>query len=207
MNARDSGQREAELGWGHRVRAAWNRQASATVRHMLHSMHNARVRRPATRVAVIVGLVAIGIGGSGCAAPAVQADHTPNATVAVTESPTPGPVVDSALVTDAESCEAYVDVLTILHNANTALYEDRMSKQEYDGWMRLATRVLDRIPTRGEGAVSDAIAALKQASPTVKAGAMGSTDLGTPESSDMTPLADACSEAGFELFSEGFVGG
>lgn len=172
---------------------------------MLHSMQSSRVHR-VTRVAVIVGLVAIGAGASGCAAPAAKADPTPDATAAVTESAAPEPAVDSA-VTDAESCEAFVDVSTILFNAETGLREGRMSRQEYTGWLQLATRVLDRVPARGEGAVSDAIAALKLAAPAIPAGGTGPTDIGTSEWYNAAQLADACLEAGHELFTVAFTGG
>ncbi|WP_194410408.1 hypothetical protein [Microbacterium cremeum] len=168
-------------------------------------MRSARVHPLVTRLAVIVGLVAIGAGGSGCAAPTVQADPTPAATVTVTAAP--GPVVVSAEVTDEQSCEAFVDVSTILFNAETGLREGRMIRQEYTGWLQLATRVLDRVPTRGEGAVSDAIAALKQGAPAIPAGGTGPTDIGTSEWYSSAELVDACREAGYELFTVAFTGG
>lgn len=157
-----------------------------------------------TRLAVAVVLVAIGAGSSGCAAPGVQPDLTTEPAAGTAGDAGP---VESTEVTDVESCEAFVDVLTILQNANAGLHDGRMGQQEYDGWMRLATRVLDRVPERGEGPVSDAIVALKQAAPAIPAGAMGSTDLGTPKWANAAPLADLCSAAGYDLFAEGFTGG
>lgn len=125
----------------------------------------------------------------------------------MTVTATPAPVVISAEVTDEQSCEAFVDVSTILFNADVGLREGRMGRQEHTAWLRLATRVLDRIPIRGEGAVSDAILALKQAAPAIPAGAIGPTDIGTPEWYSAAELVDACSDAGYELSTEAFTGG
>ncbi|QEW03027.1 hypothetical protein [Microbacterium lushaniae] len=110
-------------------------------------------------------------------------------------------------VTDIETCEAFTDVSTILQNAGAALHEGRMSQKEYDGWMRLATRVLDRVPTRGEGAVSDAVAALKAEYPPIPAGAQGATSIGNPGPNTAPSPADACEAAGYQIFAEGFTGG
>ncbi|WP_342001472.1 hypothetical protein MRBLWH7_001869 [Microbacterium sp. LWH7-1.2] len=139
---------------------------------------------------------------AGCAAltPTDTAPDTASTAIAT-------PSAAEHMVTDAESCAAFGDVLTILHNAMVGLTEERMTQQEYDGWLRLATRVLDRVPTSGKGAVSDAIAALKEAAPPLPQGAMGSTTLGTPELYNGASLADACSAAGAELAAEGFTGG
>lgn len=109
-------------------------------------------------------------------------------------------------MTDQDSCEAFSDVSTILQNATAGLHDGRMTQRENDG-LRLATRVLDRVPTRGEGAVSDAIAALKEISPAVPAGTLGATAIASPEWYAAAPLADACSTAGQQIIVEGFVGG
>lgn len=117
------------------------------------------------------------------------------------------PTTRDLAVTDEESCEVFSDVSTILHNAMTGLRDGHMKQQEYDGWLRLATRVLDRIPTRGEGGVSDGIAALKAAAPAIPAGTTGTPSIGTPEWYNAAPLADACSAAGYQIASEAFTGG
>ncbi len=62
---------------------------------------------------------------------------------------------------DEAVCTAYGDVMTILENADLGLDDGRMETQEQQGWYRLATRVLDRLPASGDGAVSQAIADLQ----------------------------------------------
>ncbi len=125
-----------------------------------------------------------------------------------TQAATPSPISTVSTVTDIETCEAFTDVSTILQNATVALHEGRMSQREFDGWMRLATRVLDRVPTRGEGAVSEAVVALKAAAPPIPSGTVSETSFGDPEW-NMTAAspADACGTAGYQLFAEGFTGG
>ncbi|MBW9119063.1 hypothetical protein JNB63_03060 [Microbacterium trichothecenolyticum] len=163
-----------------------------------------RVPLPLRSVVLATGAVAIVGSAAGCAASA-----TPTATtsdLAVTATATPSTTAEPT-VTDAESCAAFGDVLTILQNAMVGVTEERMTQQEYNGWLRLATRVLDRVPTSGEGAVSDAITELKEAAPPIALGAMGSTNLGTHEWYSSTSLADACAAAGTQLSAEGFTGG
>ncbi len=81
-----------------------------------------------------------------------------------------------------------------------------MAQNEYVGWLRLATRVLDRIPTRGDGEVSAAIAALKKIAPPA-AGATGdATGINTPEWYAV-PVGAACEAAGARLVAESFTGG
>lgn len=170
---------------------------------MMTSRHTATVR-----LVFAAGVLAATASIAGCASPTTPAAAAPNVseTANATVEPTTHPTV-----TDAQSCEEFSDVLTILHNAMVALNEGRMAKQEYDGWLRLATRVLDRIPTTGEGGVSDGIAALKAAAPTIPAetipvGTSG-TPIGTPDWYNAAPLNDACNAAGYQLSAQGFTGG
>lgn len=161
-----------------------------------------RCHRSAVRsTTALVGLFALATAVAGCAAPAAEAAPTPVPTVTVTPAP-----VDPA-VTAAESCAAFSDVLTILHNATVAQMDGRIGEREFDGWMRLATRVLDRVPISGEGAVSDAITALQQVAPPVRIGAQDSTTIGSPEWYSAAELAAACEAAGAQLSAEGWVGG
>jgi hypothetical protein len=90
---------------------------------------------------------------SGCTA---AADAEPSASPSAAES-----------TTDAESCTGFNDVLTITTNAEKGFLDARMAEQEQMGWYRLATRILSGVPTSGEGAVSDAIAALKSIAPEI----------------------------------------
>jgi hypothetical protein len=111
-------------------------------------------------------------------------------------------------VTDAETCQAFGDVMTIIVNADVALKEGRMQAQEHEGWYVLATRVLNRVPTRGEGAVSDAVAALKQLAPASIQGVDGTSELGTQVWGNQTQALDsACAAAGTELAVSAFTGG
>ena len=114
----------------------------------------------------------------------------------------------AAPVTDEATCTAFGDVLTITGNADVALRDGRMEAQEHQGWYGLATRVLDRIPTRGEGAVSDAIAALREMAPATAPGVVGTPGFGNTEwVRGVQELDSACTDAGAELAVEGFTGG
>lgn len=120
----------------------------------------------------------------------------------------PEPSVSGAVITDATTCEALGDVLTITFNADIARDGGRMQQQEHAGWHRLATRVLHRVPTTGGGAVSDAIAALREAAPPIASGAGGAGRVGSDAWNEAFPaLMTACEEAGAELATEGFTGG
>ncbi|WP_108251359.1 hypothetical protein [Planctomonas deserti] len=157
----------------------------------------------ATRAVLAMCAVTVVVGISGCAA-----DSAGSTTGAGAPAPTPAPVSTAPIVTDVETCEAFTDVSTILLNGTVALREGRMTQREFNGWMRLATRVLDRVPTRGEGAVSEAVAALKAAAPPIPSGSDGATSIGDAEwNATATSPAAACDAAGYQLFAEGFTGG
>lgn len=110
---------------------------------------------------------------------------------------------------DAAACVAFGDVLTIVENADLAFAEGRMAAQEQLGWYRLATRVLDRLPSGGDSAVQAAIGALQTASPAVPAGtSVESTGVRSPAwDQAQGDLADACDEAGAPLAISVFTGG
>ena len=114
----------------------------------------------------------------------------------------------AASTTDAVTCTGFNDVLTIASNADAGLREGRMAAQEQEGWYRLATRVLDGVPTRGQGAVSEAAVALKHLAPAIDLGAMGTTGIGSAEwNSGLQELSDACAKADVETAIEMFTGG
>jgi hypothetical protein len=122
-----------------------------------------------------------------------------------TRSETPTP---AASVTDKATCQDFGDVLTIIQNADVAVIGGRMQAQEQQGWYGLATRVLDRVPTRGEGAVSDAVAALKKVAPAAAQGVDGTQGIDTAEwGRDTQALDSACTAAGSQLAVIGFTGG
>lgn len=111
-------------------------------------------------------------------------------------------------VTDEATCKAFGDVLTIIGNVDVAVSQGRMEVQEQQGWYELAARELDRVPTRGEGAVSDAVAALKEIAPATTQGVVGTPGFGTAEWGRATQdLDSACADAGTELAVAGFTGG
>lgn len=151
-----------------------------------------------TTVAGALALAAVTVG---CSASSTEATSTPAPTVTVTGTePNLG-------VTDAESCEQFADVITVVSNVRVDVMDGRMSEQEARGWNSMATRMLARIPTRGEGAVSDEIAALKELTPAIPAGARASTIIGTDEWFGSGDLAHACEEAGAGYSILMFTGG
>ena len=130
--------------------------------------------------------------------------------VASDPSPTIGSPVSAVTepVTDEETCTAFRDVQTIIFNVDIAEREGRMAEQERNGWYRLAARVLDQVPTGGEGPVSDAVTALREISPAIPRGAVRGTGFGSPEwESALTELHTACTDAGSMVAVEGFTGG
>ena len=151
-------------------------------------------------------------GAAGCASTSSRGDDT-EVSAQSTEVRDAGALdsgksTASTSVTDAETCTAFGDVTTILANADTALAEQRMAKQEQQGWYRLATRVLHRVPTSGSGDVSDAVLALQEAVPVIALGAGYTAEFGSPEwRSGVEALIAACDRAGTELATAMFTGG
>lgn len=122
-------------------------------------------------------------------------------------APTATPA-SAGTTTDVSTCTGFNDVATITANADAGLRDGRMAAQEQQGWYRLATRVLDGVPTSGEGEVSDAAAALKDVAPMVTLGAMGTTGIGSAEwDSAVQELSEACTAAGAEMAIEMYTGG
>ena len=114
----------------------------------------------------------------------------------------------AASTTDSETCTAFGDVLTITSNADAGLRESRMATQEQQGWYRLATRILERVPTRGEGDVSDAVGALKDTVSANTLGAVATTGIGSAAwNKGLDTLFLACTDAGAETAVQMFTGG
>jgi hypothetical protein len=117
-------------------------------------------------------------------------------------------VTGEASVTDAETCAAISEVVTIRFNADVAVRQDRMTVQEQRGWYRLSTLVLDRVPTREEGAVSEGVAALQAAAPPVALTAPGTTQMESDEwDAALTMVIQSCTSAGSEVATTSFTGG
>ena len=154
--------------------------------------------------AAAVALIAMA-GFAGCAASTSQSSAGEGPASTAIESP--GDLASSG-VTDEETCHQFSDVRTIVDNAWVGVSEGRMERQEQEGWLRLATRVLDRIPSTGDGDVSDALAAAKDAAPAVPLGAYGPPTIESDEWADAAnDLVDACNAAGVEFAVERFTGG
>lgn len=165
------------------------------------------MKRSHTRIAalnVVLGAAALTAGLAGCAT-----STTANGAQAPASAPaaaaTSSPTVES-VTTDQDSCAALGDVLTIVQNAGMGLKSGRMDQDEYDGWLRLATRVLDRVPVRGDGQVSTDIDALKTIAPAVSISSNAATGIATRKW-DVAPVDAACQEAGAPLQVQSFTGG
>ena len=151
-----------------------------------------------------VGLSGVVLGAvllSGCSA---EADAPPPATASPSDTSNSTDATD-----DVATCTAFGDVLTILENADLGIRDGRMETQEQQGWYQLATRVLDRLPSSGDSAVSEAIADLQDVAPAIPSGAGIYADgIGSPEwISAQSALSDACLDVGVALMINVFTGG
>jgi hypothetical protein len=155
----------------------------------------------ATRWAVLSVTVVVTAALGGCGAGADGRTETGPGSAG---TPAAGGATD-----DAATCTAYGDVLTILENADLGLADGRMAEQERDGWYRLATRVLDRLPSGGDSAVQTAIAELQEVAPAVEPGEpTESAGPGSPEWDDAQgALGTACDALGAPLSINVFTGG
>ncbi len=147
------------------------------------------------RMAVAAGVLAAVLGLAGCSEDAEA-------------EPAPTPEVESQ-PDESGTCAAFSDVLSILENADIALSEGRMDVQEHRGWYQLAGRVLERLPSGGDGAVDDALAALQEIDPAVAPGkGLGSAAARAPEWYDAEePLGAACDELGTPVVISMMTGG
>ncbi|WP_139327463.1 hypothetical protein [Microbacterium sp. RURRCA19A] len=153
---------------------------------------------------VALGTITLIAGLAGCATSAT-AGVTPTSVQSDTTAASTSPSTQIQ-VTDHDSCVALEDVFTIVQNAGMGLKSGSMGQHEYDGWLQLATRVLDRVPTRGDGNVSASIAALKKIAPPVSDPAGGSTGIATREW-NADAVGSACQAAGTPLAAQSFTGG
>lgn len=152
--------------------------------------------------AVLVGC------GSGGAGPADGTEEPEAASSAAPSPATDAPAQDDG-PDDAATCVAFSDVMTIVENADLGLADGRMAEQERDGWYRLATRVLGRLPSGGDSAVQTAVGDLQAAAPAVAVGTFAeSTGVGSPEwAQAQADLGDACEALGAPLTIAPFTGG
>lgn len=169
-----------------------------------------RIRFTARHTAIAIGAALLVVGVTGCTAIDSTNDYASSNvdTVEVTETPTPTtpPVSETTAADDEATCSGFADVQTIMHNAESALHQDRMGQKERDAWFSLASRVLGDIPSAAEGPVADALATLKQDFPAVPD--LNPTDIGSEEwYATAAALFDACDAAGFTVITNAFTGG
>jgi hypothetical protein len=154
-----------------------------------------------TRSTRVAGLAAAFLLLSGCA---TQTGGTPTPE----DTPPPANATADAQALDEDTCSGYADVITIMNNTEAAVSSGRMSADEQQGWLRLATRVQDRIPSANEGPIAVALTELKDAAPAIPSGSVHVPGIRSDEwMTAASSLREACDAAGYEVTSEGFVGG
>ncbi|MBD3941848.1 hypothetical protein IF188_09095 [Microbacterium sp. NEAU-LLC] len=108
----------------------------------------------------------------------------------------------------AATCEAISDVMTIQDNVDAAVRQGRMGLQERDGWYRLATRELQRIPTQSTSLLSQQLAAFQATIPHTDPGAFTTPVVGTDVwGAAASQLSQLCAAAGHQIILQGFTGG
>lgn len=85
---------------------------------------------------------------AGCDSASTSAQPEPTGEVIQAETP------QDDVGLDAAASGTVSDIQTIVENADVALREGRFTAQEQQDWYQLATRALHRIPSSGDGAVS-----------------------------------------------------
>ena len=130
-------------------------------------------------------------------------------TLASCTAPQPEPTAPPAASDAEEACAQFGDVETIIGNAGSSLRDGRMQQQEYEGWLRVAARVLSRFPADPENSIGAAIAAAQDAAPATPIGIVGeafdplSAEWGTAS----LAVHGACEAEGVPVVGEGFTGG
>lgn len=166
-----------------------------------------RTRRWAVLSAAVLGAVVAGGCSADDEAHAGQTGAPQAGTAAESASPAAPPVPEA--LDDSAVCAAFGDVLTIVENADLGLEDGRMEAQEHGGWYRLATRVLDRLPSAGDSPVHSAITQLQEVAPAVPSGA-GAAPIGVRSTewyNAMDDLGAACDDIGAPLAINVFTGG
>ena len=129
------------------------------------------------------------------------------ATPGASANPSPAGDAEAGGVTDADTCAAIGDVLTIQFNAEAALRDGRMQVQEQQAWNRLATRVFDRAPTSDTSVLGQTVRDL-QAKIDLPSGTLGITLVNMDDWATTFPaIMQLCKQVGAEVVTEGFVGG
>jgi hypothetical protein len=121
----------------------------------------------------------------------------------------PEPTAPPAAADPAELCAAFADVQTVMFNALTAQREGRAQEHEFQGWIRLATRVLSRIDADEATSVGAAIAQAQGEAPPVPIGRNeeGVDPLSESWGEAAEAVRRACEAEGVEIAIEAFSGG
>ena len=124
-------------------------------------------------------------------------------------SPAPEPTPSPDAADAAELCAQWADVETIIFNAGSAFRDGRTEEQEYQGWLRIATRALSRIDADVATTLGAAIANAQDVAPATPIGMTG--DPFDPLAADWgdasLAVRAACEAEGFPPVGEGFTGG
>ena len=124
-------------------------------------------------------------------------------------APEPEPTAPPDAADPAEACAQFGDVDTIISNAGSALRDGRMQDQEHQGWMRVAARVLSRIPADVSTSIGAAIANAQEVAPATPIGLVGEEwdPLSTEWGSASESVRAACEAEGTPVVGEAFTGG
>ena len=124
-------------------------------------------------------------------------------------APEPEPTAAPDAADPAEVCAQFGDVETIIINAGSALRDGRMDEREYQGWLRVATRVLSRIPADPSTSIGAAIANAQDVAPATPIGIIGDDFDALSGEWGAASLAvyEACEAEGVPVVGEGFSGG
>jgi PBP1b-binding outer membrane lipoprotein LpoB len=129
-----------------------------------------------------------------------------------TPTPTPTETFGATLripVTAEETCAQIIDVNTLVFNARVALDTGRIAQQEFDGIARLAARMVHRIDTTGDSALTEATATLAEVVGAYRTGgAMTAVDVESAEwQAALDAAKDECTREGVEFYVESWTGG
>ena len=130
-------------------------------------------------------------------------------TLASCTAPNPEPTAPPAAADAADLCAQFADVQTIMFNAHNAQREGRAQEQEFQGWVRLATRVLSRIDADEATSLGAAIAQAQGEAPPVPIGRNedGVDPLSESWGEAAEAVRKACEAEGVEIAIEAFSGG
>ena len=168
-------------------------------------MGNSVGRRAAAVIVALAAASALFL--SACSAP--PADLVEPAVAAASPTPmvTEGMSI-SAVPTPRDTCEALIDINSLISNERFALDQGRVAEQEYEAFNRLVGRLVLRIDTSNRSVLASAVEQLQTIVGPYRMGAMTMFDPTTKQWTDAFAVAQAeCEDAGVEFYVEAWVGG